>query len=278
MADLTDMAQAISRHSEAGQQERQEPPRPKQVSFSDIPAQAWKKDSPYHDVVANKFNPAVDTINEAVSGAMGPGKKSPKSARASAGNKSGPAPTAFKSSKDAPPEEKKRLALIKQVNLYLSNQLIVNRLAKKGVRMPSLPSNVSLADAEEVMEQINEALSGDFSKSLVLRTMVGVNALTETMVPILKKQHVKDVGLSEEFMKATANPDSDLALSMEELSIMLRPFLPIAGALTRFAYSYGNMCTTIALYKTQQQQAATGGDQEYYEDETPVEEGDEIPN
>ncbi len=277
MADILDMAQAISRHSESGQQEKDHvQQKPKQVSFSDIPAQAWKKDSVYNDAVANKFDPARDTIAEAVSGSA----RSPKGKRANSTGKAAPgsSPAAFKSAKDANPEEKERLRLIKQVNLYVSNQLIVNRLAKKGVQFPCLPSNASKEQAEEIMEGINEALSGDVSKSLVIQTITGLNVVTESAVPILKKQHPGDLGLSEGFLICISKPETDLALSMEELSIMIRPYLPVAGAFSRFAYNYGKLCTEIAMMKQQKMKQATAGeDQEYYEDETPVDNEDSIP-
>jgi hypothetical protein len=270
LIDFVGDMENISRFSEAAQNEAvakaKAPPPPKHVSFKDIPAQAFKPGSMFSEINAQKFNPATDSVADAVSGRpkAHKGKKPPPPH-----SPSSPVP------KDKSKEEKERVAWLKQVNGYLSNKIIVTRLSKRGLGWPLLPMDASLEEAKERMNDINEGLSGDVSKGLVLQGINGLNVVTESMVPILKQQHPQDLGLSQVFFIESNNPESDIALSVEELGIMMKPYLPVAGAFSRFAMNYTAMCMKLA--KVKHQRASPNETEEYYDEETPVEEGEGIP-
>lgn len=242
--------EALSRFSEAGKEEeerlRRNPPKPVikpgVQDFTNIPAAAFKEGSVFNETIANKFNPATDSIAETL--AKG-GKKKGGNLKNS-GNKTPSNPVA---KKDASPEEKERVALIKKHNKYARNQVIVNHLAKRGHQMFMLPSNASLEEAKAAMDDIDEALSAGACKSMVLAGMKGLNMATQNFVPVLAKQHPQDVGLDDAFFTSISNPDTEMALSMEELAIAIEPYAPVGGFISRFISSYSKMCLNLYTYK-----------------------------
>lgn len=140
-------------------------------------------------------------------------------------------------------EEEERVMLIRQYNEYMRDAVISYRLAKAGYRGPGLNekkaldySNVSLAQIRTMMNDINDCLSGDESKMLAFQALSTMNGIAMRYQPIL----AESPSLQDVFIQQLQDRDSNMALSMSELSIRLQPYTP-TGFFARFVSAYGMM-------------------------------------
>jgi hypothetical protein len=246
--------EGISRFSEAGKDDFNRPPPPPKatksgvVDYSNIPAAAFKEGSVFNSTIANKFDPARDSVKEAVAGG---GKKKKSSLKGS----SSATPTTSKKG-EVTPEEKERVELIKKHNKYARNQVIVDHLIAKGYQIGLLHSGASLEEAKAAMDMIDETLSAGAAKGLVIGALDRLNAMTETFVPELAENFPGDISLRGVFINQAQNPKTDIALSIEELSIAVEPYSPIGGYISRFIKSYSMMCLQLYTVKQQQKKGA----------------------
>lgn len=150
-------------------------------------------------------------------------------------------------------EEEERVAIIRRYNEYLRNHIVVARLQKAGFRgKPSLDVyNCSLPMARSAWQDIEDCLSGDESRNLAFLGMTQLNAFAERMRPEL----AESPSLSEVFMSECQNEQSNMRLSMEELSIRLQPYTP-GGFFARFIASYGLLVKSVADHRNMEQKVA----------------------
>lgn len=249
----------IARFSEAHRKEEEEkaklpppPPKPGVQDFSSIPPGAFKKGSVLNEVLENKFDPVHDTISETVAtGVTAAKKKKGKNGSLKGSTGAAPHPSSRIAKRDDSAEEKERVALIKKHNKYVKSQVIARHLVKGGYQLTMLPPNASLEEARSAMDEINESLSSGASKSMVMAGMMGLNRITEHFVPELRKETPDDFSLSDVFLEGVSNPDTSLALSVEELSIAFEPYAPAGNFLARLGHAYFNMCMGVYNLKIQ---------------------------
>lgn len=237
----------IAQFSEAGQEEAtQKRPPTGGLDFlnSKIDPKAFKKDSALRTDKSVRWNPATDNTTTDVlkkASQVGKGKKDNKKDGKTDGltsviNRFGG--SAGGKLDDA--DEKKRVALIDRYNDYLDSPIIYNRLVKAGWKGAFMPANASLPQVELAMANVNKALSKSAARNAMTMVMAGANQVAEHFLPDLRKQNERDFGLNEFYQTQKDDPESDIALSFEELCIHAKPWVPATNFALRFAESYTN--------------------------------------
>jgi hypothetical protein len=157
-----------------------------------------------------------------------------------------------KPQKEAPPqlskaEEEERVTLIRRYNDYMRDQIIGRRLQKAGYTLKTVNYDVSLPVIRGMWKDVEDCLSGDESKMLAFQGVSMLNNLAMRYQPILAEYP----SLQDTFVNSLQDPDSNMCLSMAELSIRVQPYTP-AGFFARFAAAYGMIVKQTVDLKTQQ--------------------------
>jgi hypothetical protein len=157
-----------------------------------------------------------------------------------------------KPQKEAPPqltkaEEEERVSLIRRYNDYMRDQVIGRRLARVGYPLKTVGYDVSLSVIRGMWRDVEDCLSGDESKMIAFQGVSMLNNLAMRYQPIL----AESPSLQDMFVGSIQDPDSNMSLSMAELSIRVQPYTP-AGFFARFAAAYGMMVKQTVDLRTQQ--------------------------
>lgn len=160
-----------------------------------------------------------------------------------------------KPAKEAPPqlskaEEEERVTLIRRYNDYMRDQIISRRLQRAGYAVKTVSYDVSLSVIRGMWKDVEDCLSGDESKMLAFQGVSMLNGLAMRSQPIL----AEEPSLQNMFVGSLQDPDSNMSLSMAELSIRIQPYTP-AGFFARFAAAYGMMVKQTIDLKTAQKSA-----------------------
>jgi hypothetical protein len=154
--------------------------------------------------------------------------------------------------KEAPPQlskadEEERVSLIRRYNDYMRDQIISRRLQKAGYPIKTVSYDISLSVIRGMWKDVEDCLSGDESKMLAFQGISMLNKAAMRYQPIL----AESPSLQDVFINNLQDADSNMSLSMAELSIRIQPYTP-AGFFARFAAAYGMMIKTTADMRDQQ--------------------------
>lgn len=240
----------VSQEALKERQSNQPPPKPLNPyqdpdNFKDIPAEAFVKGSSLHKIV-KKGNENIRTQMEAPP--SGTKEKKGKQKKESAAAKSGE----NNAVNDDEGRERKRMALINKHNDYITNRVLRNILLERGYSCEALSMyNTSFEHAQHCCNQIDMALSQGYAAELAQGAVKGLAWMTETVVPEMGKLTPEDVSFSEFFMLTLTDERSPNRIMLEEVSINLKPWLPVAGFFQRCAFTYGSSVYQYRRFKKQ---------------------------
>jgi hypothetical protein len=157
-----------------------------------------------------------------------------------------------KPQKEAPPqltkaEEEERVTLIRRYNEYMRDQVISRRLQRAGYPIKTVGYDLSLSVIRGMWRDVEDCLSGDESKMLAFQGVSMLNKIAMRYQPILAEAP----SLQDMFVGSLQDPDSNMSLSMAELSIRIQPYTP-AGFFSRFVAAYGMMIAQTTDLRTKQ--------------------------
>lgn len=144
-------------------------------------------------------------------------------------------------------EEEERVTLIRRYNEYMRDQIISRRLTAAGYQVKVVSYDLSLSVIRGMWKDVEDCLSGGESRVLAYKGVSMLNQLAMKYQPIL----AEEPSLQQCFEMELTNPDSNMCLSMAELSIRLQPYTP-SGFFARFAASYGMMINSVVQSRTEQ--------------------------
>lgn len=230
------------------EKEASQPPKPKPHFFDqeelhvDHPADAFKKGSVIKKIQKNAYNPATeDRIGE---------KKSKKST--SKKNETQKSAGSSASDPDDAAKEKVRVSTINKHNDYVTNRVLRNVLLERGYSCEVLDINsCSLELAEHCMKRIDATLSDGYASDLATMGIKGLANLTEMVYPEIGKKTVDDISFKEFYMATLQDEKGANRIFLEELSINIKPWLPVTGFIQRSMLAYGSAVYQYKTMKTQ---------------------------